>query len=109
MAAPTTTYPRGARLTRRGWSRLSVDERRDKFAALTRPEAEELFLVLRSQYQAELLEPLPLIERRSWLRLLHPDDVADVIQLFPIEERPALLDLLDEHTKREVVALLAYA
>ena len=43
------------------------------------------------------------------MRLLPPDDAADVIQEAPTEKREALLALLDEPTRREVTALLAYA
>jgi magnesium transporter len=48
-------------------------------------------------------------ERRSWMRLLPPDDAADVIQAAPDTEREALLALLDDPTRHEVAALLAYA
>jgi magnesium transporter len=43
------------------------------------------------------------------MRLLPPDDAADVVQESPEEERDALLALLDDTTRREVTALLAYA
>ena len=43
------------------------------------------------------------------MRLLPPDDAADVIQAAPEEEREGLLHLLDDPTRREVTALLAYA
>jgi magnesium transporter len=48
-------------------------------------------------------------DRRSWMRLLPPDDAADLIQAAGPEQRDALLALLDEPTRREVTALLAYA
>ena len=38
-----------------------------------------------------------------------PDDAADLIQICPEEQRGAYLALLDEHARKEVVALLAYA
>src|SRR6266404_2450347 len=47
--------------------------------------------------------------RRSWLRLLPPDDAADAIQEADESERESLLGLLDDATRREVTALLAYA
>src|SRR5207244_11762916 len=47
-------------------------------------------------------------DRRSWMRLLPPDDAADVIQESPEEEREGLLAVLDEPTRKEVAALLAY-
>jgi magnesium transporter len=52
---------------------------------------------------------LPERERRIWMRLLAPDDAADVIQRVPEEMRPDLVDLLDPTTRRDVRALLAYA
>src|SRR5690606_22406323 len=59
--------------------------------------------------QAPLLREMPLLERRLWFRSLAPDDAADVIQYVPEEERQDFLGLLDEMTRREVTALLAYA
>jgi len=43
------------------------------------------------------------------MRLLPPDDAADLVQEAEDDEREALLALLDEQTRREVMALLAYA
>jgi magnesium transporter len=94
---------------REAWGLLDVEDRLAGFRALERTEAEDFFLSLRSRDQAELLLELPAPERRSWLRLLAPDDTADVIQEAPRQEWPDLLALLDEPTRREVSALLAYA
>jgi magnesium transporter len=55
-----------------------------------------------------LLHALSRNERRIWLRLLAPDDAADLIQLAPEHERPALLNQLDSMAQREVAALMAY-
>jgi magnesium transporter len=52
---------------------------------------------------------LPPGERRLWMRLLAPDDAADVIQEVSVEKREALLDVLDDVTRREVKGLLDYA
>jgi len=52
---------------------------------------------------------MPAADRRSWLRLLPPDDAADLIQEASDEERENLLGLLDDATLKEVRALLAYA
>ena len=52
---------------------------------------------------------LPPGERRLWMRLLAPDDAADVIQEAPADQREVLLSLLDDITHREVKGLLAYA
>jgi magnesium transporter len=94
---------------REAWDLLDVEDRLGGFRSLERTEAEDFFLSLRSRDQAELLLELPSPERRSWLRLLAPDDAADVVQEAPREEWPDLLALLDEPTRREVSALLAYA
>jgi len=51
---------------------------------------------------------LPPVERRSWIRLLPPDDAADLIQAAPSDARDGLLHLLDDATRKEVGALLAY-
>jgi magnesium transporter len=91
------------------WSLLVAEDRIEGFRALERTEAEDLFLGLSSRDEAELLLSIPLAERRSWIRLLAPDDAADVIQECPPEERDALLSLLDEQTRRDVNGLLAYA
>jgi magnesium transporter len=55
-----------------------------------------------------LLLVLPEEQRHVWIRLLAPDDVADVIQQSGREWREELLALLDEPTRKEVIALLAY-
>ncbi|MEP7028374.1 MAG: CBS domain-containing protein, partial [Candidatus Eisenbacteria bacterium] len=94
---------------REAWDLLVTEERLSGFRALDRTEAETFFLGLSSRDQSELLLELPQPERRSWLRLLAPDDSADVIQEAPREEWPHLLGLLDEMSRREVSALLAYA
>jgi magnesium transporter len=91
------------------WSALSTGERREKFKLLPRTEAEELFLSLKTHDQVELLEEASPLEKRSWVRLLAPDDVADLIQEMGPEHRDEVLGLLDPQTKREVIALLAYA
>lgn len=91
------------------WSALSAVERRQKFAALPRTEAEDLFLSLTTHDQSELISEFPALEKRSWVRLLAPDDVADVIQETGLDTREELLSLLDPQTRREVTALLAYA
>lgn len=91
------------------WASLPSAQRIESFQALNRSDAEELFLSLGSVDQYELIHDLPNIQRRSWIRLLAPDDSADLIQQFPHEERAQVLALLDIGTMKEVVALLAYA
>ncbi|MET0389104.1 MAG: magnesium transporter [Polyangiales bacterium] len=94
---------------RAGWPGLEPEERVQGFIALDRQEADEFFLELSAQEQALIILALPEGERRLWLRLLAPDDAADVIQEAADEERPILLGMLDPSTRHEVTALLAYA
>lgn len=91
------------------WPALAEDERLDGFLLLPRDEAEDLFLNLAPLDQAQLLRGIPGGKRRIWIRQLAPDDAADVLQEFEPEERDELAMLLDETTRREVRALLAYA
>jgi len=90
------------------WSSLTPEEQVVAFQKMPYSEADDFYLSLSARDQATLLLALPENERRLWIRLLPPDDATDLIQETPEEERPALLSLLDEFTRREVLALLAY-
>jgi magnesium transporter len=90
------------------WRILTPEERVEAFHLLSRDDAEEFFLGLSAADLATLMRGLPRNERRSWMRLLAPDDAADLVQHVPDEERDALLGLLDDPTRKEVTALLAY-
>ena len=91
------------------WPDLSIIQRRRIFLALERPQAEELFLWLSPELQAELLQDLSLNEKRSWLRFLPPDDLADLLQTFAPDQRKPLLNLINKAIRQEVNGLLAYA
>lgn len=91
------------------WSQLNHEEKKQKFNSLNRTDAEELFLNLSAADQLELIQEGNHLEVRSWLRLLAPDDAADLIQEVDLDKREDFLSLLDPQTKREVSALLAYA
>jgi magnesium transporter len=91
------------------WSQFSYSQRQTHFFNLSRTEAEELFLNLTAPDQYELIKEVSTLEKRSWIRLLAPDDVADLIQEADEEHKEELSSLLDPQTKREVAALLAYA
>jgi magnesium transporter len=91
------------------WSALTNTERKEKFSSLPRTEAEELFLSLKTRDQAELIAEASSLEKRSWVRLLAPDDVADLIQELGADYREEIMALLDPQTRREVTALLAYS
>jgi len=90
------------------WRILTPDERVEAFHLLSRDDAEEFYLGLSAADLASLMRALPRNERRSWMRLLAPDDAADLVQQVPDEERNDLLGLLDDPTRKEVTALLAY-
>src|SRR5207244_1136369 len=91
------------------WHTLEPEERVETFNQLPYAEKDDFFLALSARDQAGLILALPEGERRIWMRLLPPDDATDLIQESPEEERAGLLALLDDYTRREVVALLAYA
>ncbi len=94
------------------WRLLAPEDRLEAFLDLPRTEAEDFFLDLSARDQHDLLASMPkgIGLRRSWMRLLPPDDAADLIQEVTDEhEREELLQVLDEQTRREVLALLAYA
>jgi len=90
------------------WSRLDSDAQLKTFTELSQPSREELFFKLSSHAQAELYCGLPGFERKSWIRILAPDDAADMIQELPEDERAAALELLDHPTRMEVLGLMAY-
>jgi magnesium transporter len=90
------------------WAILSREERVEGFRLLGRPHADDFFLGLSARDQAELLLEFGPLERRAWIRLMEPDDAADLLQEAPQSERENLLALLDVTTRREVSALLAY-
>src|SRR5512140_1143941 len=94
---------------RDAWPLLDLDERSDGLRVLPREDAEDFFIASTAGDQAALLVHFRPGQRRQWMRLLEPDDVADVIQQTAEPHRAKLLDLLDLPTRKEVTALLAYA
>ncbi len=94
---------------RDAWPVLTGPERLEAFRVLDRGDADDFFLSLDTAAQVALLRAMPAAERRLWLRLLAPDDVADALQMMDPEERVRALDQLDDTTRGEVTALLAYA
>src|SRR2546422_9323090 len=91
------------------WPVLSAEGRLEGLRLRPHAEAEDLLLSLPARDQVELILETSPGERRSWMRLLPPDDAADVVQAAPEAEREGLLALLDDPTRKEVAALLAYA
>jgi magnesium transporter len=90
------------------WSELDTAERLQAFQSLPHNEADRFFLALSTWDQAALVEAMPEEERRLWLRHMPPDDAADVIQASRPELRESFLDQIDETTRKEVRALMAY-
>src|SRR6266700_1186779 len=107
--APEEKEPVSLDEIREVWPLLSRPDRSEAFALLPRDEAEEFFFGMNARDQAAVILGVPNREQRSWMRLLAPDDAADVVQEAPADKRESLLALLDEPTRREVLALLAYA
>jgi len=91
------------------WPLLVDEDRVTAFRSLDHSVADDFFLSLNTADQAALVLALPQGERRLWLRLLAPDDAADVIQAAPPEEREGLLAQLDDQTRQDCRGLLAYA
>lgn len=90
------------------WPRLTHTERLQQFRELHTGEKADFFVDLSAHDQSDLLIRLPEGQRHVWIRLLAPDDAADLIQETIAERREDLLSLLDEPTRKEVNALLAY-
>lgn len=91
------------------WQVLTRTQRMEVFGILGRMDQEELFINLSYDYQAEIFEEIPMAEKRSWIRLLAPDDIADLIQNLDEEGQAYALKCLDYATLVEVKALMAYA
>jgi magnesium transporter len=90
------------------WPILTPEERIEGFNLLGRVDAEAFFLTIGTREQVQILEQMYPAERRSWMRLLAPDDAADVLQESPEDLRTELLSLLDSPARLEVSALMAY-
>ena len=91
------------------WPVLDLEERLEGFRLLGEAEAQRFFDSLEARVVCELLGAFPPSERQRWMRVLEPDDAADVVQAAQPEQREALLGSLDALARREVTALLAYA
>jgi len=90
------------------WPELTPAQRVTLLKKLPPEVGTEFFLDLSSPDQLAVLLKMPPGERRPWIRMLAPDDLADILQAAGPEVQP-LLGLLDEPTRASVTALLAYA
>jgi magnesium transporter len=91
------------------WPVLTGEERAEAFGLLAEHDGQEFFSSLTAPEQAELVRGLAPAKAIAWMRYLAPDDAADVLQSVDASERGPLRAMLDESTRREVDALLAYA
>jgi magnesium transporter len=94
---------------RDAWPFLSRADRVSGFRMLPQAQAAEMLGSLDPGDQATLLARFPETEARAWMRALPPDDAADCLQAAEPELRTRLSALLDDWTRGEVTALLAYA
>ena len=90
------------------WRLLDTEERVSALEVLSRQDADAIFMGLPSAEQAALVLALAPMQQKSYVRLLAPDDVADLIQELPRTWRDRTLELLDDRTRAEVIALLTY-
>ncbi|HSD87263.1 MAG TPA: CBS domain-containing protein, partial [Kofleriaceae bacterium] len=93
---------------RDAWPLLDLEERADGLRVLDREDAEDFFVALPPADQCALILHFRAGQRRQWMRLLEPDDVADLVQEAGEDHKPMLLALLDGPTRKEVTALMAY-
>ena len=107
MATPLSTPSAVDQLWDR-WPYLSHAERLKQFRLMHTGEKADFFLALSPHDQVFIVFGLPEEQSHVWLRILPPDDAADLIQEAGPEYREKLLSLLDEPTRKEVLALLAY-
>lgn len=90
------------------WSHSLDNEKVSLFYSLDRDDSDELFLRLSSTDQKLIIDKANPIQSRSWLRSLEPDDVVDLLQLYPEEKQSLMVEHLDSQMMLEVNALLAY-
>ncbi len=66
---------------RGAWNVLSRSDRMQALRALQRDHGEDVFFELTARDKAWFLLDLPAPERRSWIRLLEPRYVADLVAM----------------------------
>lgn len=90
------------------WANDSLNEKIELFKGLPLADAQEFFRELSTRNQFEIIENLPEREQTVWLRLLDPDDAADLLQEADPADIEHYLHLLDSNTRDDVQALLMY-
>src|SRR3974377_2552281 len=83
------------------WPHIRKSERIQAFQRLPREYMDDFFLSLEAKEQSELVLALPEGERRLFVRLLAPDEAADLIQSSPKREREHLTSRMGEKKKNE--------
>jgi magnesium transporter len=87
---------------------MSTTQATSPGASLRLKDLQEVWRLLSHDERAEGFL-LPTADRKLWMRQLAPDDAADVLQETSQEERVEWLGFLNEPTRLEVSALMAYA
>lgn len=90
------------------WAETSCEDRLSRFQSLTLADRQEFFQQLSTRHQFEIISHLDEGEQTIWLRLLDPDDAADLLQEAAERDRARFLQLLDDTTRDDVQALLKY-
>ncbi len=90
------------------WPTLDHDDRKTLISGMERYLLEDLFVNLPNQDKAEVLKLVKPYQRWSLVHLLPLDDLVDVIQNINPIIKPEVLDMLDDKTRSEVKALMAY-
>ena len=96
------------RISSEDWLEMPIEARVAQLHSLPKLDADRFFLRLSTHHQLEVLLHASTADRGTWLRLLPPDDAADVIQSAGQDLQDNLLRLLDDVGRREVTALMAY-
>ena len=91
------------------WSSLEDAEKESYLEKLPRDQLSVLFLELDTFDQKQLLKIVPQATRKKWIKILEPDDLADLLREVSDEEREESLSYLGDNARKEVKALLAYA
>jgi magnesium transporter len=90
------------------WPSLSPKERSENIESTPRHILEDLFLHLPTEYREEVLSFIKPYQRWAIVRLMAPDDCADLIQTVSDEMKAEIFSSLDDSTRTEVKALMAY-
>ncbi len=93
---------------RAAWPLLSRAEKRAEFAAMSESHGQELFEILESVDQADVLLDLPSDRRGKYLSLLAPDDLTDVFQALEEGARRNVFRSLTPEAMAEVQKLAGY-